>query len=396
MGIPDGYGVVRTRLPWHYFFRCWALGSLFPYLAPYLKEISGFSDREVGLLFMVGPIVGLVAQSLWSVLADRTGRHASIAALLCTLAALTSLFIPLRSTFFYALSLLGAHALFSCAIGPLTNAVTFAWLGDTGRSRFSHIRVFGTLGFLVSVLFVGRLFDRIGLHWVFVLYGGGMVAAAFMIRPMRAEVADAPGAAVAAARHRLARRRDVLFFLAAVMVAALGSGMASVFFSVYAKQLGATNNGVGQLWAVAAVAEIVMMLGVGRIARRMGLKPLMLLGTFGLLLRWTAAAYVTAWWQLFPVQLLHAFTFGALFVGAVTFVDRISPPFFRARAQTLYAMLTLHVCKIVAGPLSGEICERYGYQTLFRIAGLLGGLAFLIVLFFVREPEDPARGSAHR
>ena len=118
------------------------------------------------------------------------------------------------------------------------------------------------------------------------------------------------------------------------------------------------------------------------------MKPLVLIGMLGVFLRWTPAAFLTAWWQFIPLQLLHALTFGALYVGAVTFMDMASSGGgLRSSAQALYGMVAIQVSRAVGAPLSGEICERLGYARLYLVSGMVGLAACAVMLFFVRGPD---------
>jgi len=375
------------RLRAYYFSVYWAMGCMFTYRAPYFREQCAVSDRELGLLYMVSPAVGLLTQWFWSWLADRYSMRARLASWLCVLAGLSACGFVVARGFLPLLLLIALQAVFFSPLRPIANSVTFSQLGEAGRGRFGNVRVYGTLGFLVALILMGPLWDRIGLVWIFPAFAVGMLLGALLMRTLPAgDPADSERPAVWRAIGQLCGERNVLMFLSASFFASLSGMMAHVFWSIYVKQLGADNTQLGWLWTVGVALEIVVMTKAYRVLERFGVKPLILAGLFAIFLRWTLAALVSSWWQLLPLQLLHAFSFGAFYIGAVSFIDRASPLGIRTSAQAVYAIVASGIARLIGSPLAGEIAERWGYPTLYTVCGALGLVAFGIMLVFVKEP----------
>ena len=61
---------------WFVFFA--ALGVFFPFFSLYLDENAGLSGTEVGLVMASVPLTGMLAQPLWGLAADRSGRRARL------------------------------------------------------------------------------------------------------------------------------------------------------------------------------------------------------------------------------------------------------------------------------------------------------------------------------
>ena len=59
-----------------------ALGIFFPFYSLYLRENIGLTGWQVGAVLAVPPLVAVVAQPAWGVLADRTGSRARVLGLL--------------------------------------------------------------------------------------------------------------------------------------------------------------------------------------------------------------------------------------------------------------------------------------------------------------------------
>jgi MFS family permease len=180
--------------------------------------------------------------------------------------------------------------------------------------------------------------------------------------------------------------RNIRFFVMAMSLAAMVSQMAFVFFGVYARSLGANNAALGWLWTVATGVEAALMPFVGGFIRRIGVKRMVVLGLAAVALRWIPTAFLTSWWQLFPLQILHGITFCLVYVGSVTFMDMEASPEVRSSAQALYAAM-VSGGRVFGGLLSGEISQQLGYRSLYVTCGLLALIALGIVAAFVKDPR---------
>ncbi|MBN1673045.1 MAG: MFS transporter [Kiritimatiellae bacterium] len=377
---------------WYYFFRFMAMGSMFPYLGPYFKEYCGATDRDIGLFSMAGAVVALFTDGVWSVLADKASSRARFTAGLCLMSAFVVPMLAFVRDFWSVLAVLLLHALFFSPITPMANSVALEQLGTRGRAGFGTIRVWGTVGFLVSLWLIGPQLDAAGLLWMFPVFSlGTLVAAGFMWR-IPARDRRAASGVLAAAVRALCRKRNVLGFLLAAFFASLGSHMGYVFFSIYARELGANNTLLGRLWSIGVGAEIAMMLFAARLVSRIGVKRLILVGMLGVFAKWAGMSLASTWWHLLPFQLFHAASFGAFYIGAVSFMDAESPENVRSTAQAVYNILSVTLCRIIAGPLSGEIAGHIGYSGLMRLCGLMGLVGFVLTAVLVREPVRPEGG----
>ena len=155
------------RLSQFYFFYFASLGALVPFWSVYLKSL-GFSALQIGQLMSTLALTKIVAPYLWGWIADRTGYHIRIVQLTSLLALLC--FLPLLWYDRYGLVLLSmlAFSFFWNAALPQFEVVTLAGLGPH-KHRYSRIRLWGSLGFIVTVSLLGVVLQRIGidaLPWV--------------------------------------------------------------------------------------------------------------------------------------------------------------------------------------------------------------------------------------
>lgn len=376
----------KTAIRSNYFFCLFAIGSASPYLAPYFKEYLGVNNHELGILLMVRPAMALLGQPFWSMAADSYGHRSKITVFLALASAVLFPLILIGRNLLSVVVMLALSSFFFTPLNSISDTITFDYLGHEKRNHFGSFRIFASLGFFVSVATSGLLYDHIGLKWLFPIFSIGMLGSAFFIKdvpskPHKTSLQDSGRALLV-----FLKKRNIRFFIAAMLVSETANQMAYMFLSVYAKQLGAKNSQVGWIWAAATGAEMVTMFFMPKIIRRTGLKKILFLGTFFVLFRWAPFAFMHAWWQLLPFQLVHIITLTFVYVGAVIFMDMESSPKIRFSAQAFYSTFVLNGANILGSYLGGEISQYFGYPVLFFISGILGVIASAIILFFVREP----------
>ncbi|MCH7707494.1 MAG: MFS transporter [Myxococcales bacterium] len=157
---PDAASMQRPvvmALVW--LFGLGGLGVWFPFISLYLDENLGLSGIQLGMAIALIPLVGILAQPFWGQISDRSGSRARVLALLalCSAGGYAMLSLP---TSFVGISLaIAGLALFSSALIPMYVSVTLALTGDGNPRSFGLVRMWGTIGFLITVVGFPYLLD---------------------------------------------------------------------------------------------------------------------------------------------------------------------------------------------------------------------------------------------
>jgi predicted MFS family arabinose efflux permease len=381
-----------------YFFGIFALGASTPFLPVFLKERLGFDNRELALILMVRPAMALLGQPFWSWRADSTQSRTRLAAAASVLSALCFPLVLAGQRFTAVFLLMALSAFFIMPFNSMSDTITFDYLGASRRNHFGSFRIFASLGFFTAVILSGPLYDRFGLRWLFLLFSLGMLGSAGFIRKVPSRRSETRQAGDWRPLVAFLRRRNVLFFILAILVSETANQMAYVFLSVYAKSLGANNAQTGWIWATATGMEMISMAFMPFIMRRLGLKNVLLLGTFFVLFRWMPFAFVHDWWMLLPFQCLHIITLTFVYVGAAIFMDAEASPAIRFSAQAFFSTFVLNGAALIGTLAGGLISQRFGYAPLFFVSGLLGIVAAAMLALFVRNPSHihlPGKEGTH-
>lgn len=368
-------GALRRLGAWYFFYFAF-VGAFAPYFTLYLKEI-GQSAWEIGVLMSVPQVMRLLAPNLWGWLADRYGRRASIvrlAALCSTLG--FSVFFFTRD-YGWMLAAIALVWFFWSAALPLVEAMTLDHLaGQT--ERYGQIRLWGSLGFIVSVMGVGVLLDQLpiaALLWVCLLILACVLAGAQALSDTKVD-ADR----TAEPLGNLLARPGVLALLAACFFMSAAHGPLYVFYSIHLVEHGYDKTAIGLFWSLGVLAEIGVFLAMPRLMRGLSLRDI-LLGSFVLavarflMIGWGAASPSI----LLVAQLMHGATFGAYHAAAVAVLIRWFPPRQQARMQGLYGSLSFGAGGMVGGLFSGETWGSLGAGPTFTLASVCAGIGGVLI-----------------
>lgn len=375
------------RLSSFYLFYFALLGSTAPFLALYFDHL-GFSSARIGELVAIPMLMRCVAPNLWGWLGDRTGQRLLIVRLgaLLTLASFSLIFID-KSYAWLAL-VMALHAFFWHAVLPQFEVITLAHLqGQT--ARYSQVRLWGSIGFILTVAGLGRLFESLSLDIYPVALA--VIMAGIVLASLWVPNAHPPGQHLHDAGDGFIKqlvRPGVLAFYACVALMQLSHGPYYTFLTLHLERLGYSRGTIGLLWSLGVVAEVLMFLAMSWIMARVSLRRVLLASFLLAALRWMLLGeYAEHLAVLLVAQLMHAATFGSFHAAAIAFVQRSFGARQQGQGQALYAALA-GTGGALGALYSGYSWNALGPTTTFSIASVAALAAAVIIA--TRMKEDRA------
>ncbi len=359
-----------------------AFGAHLPYWPIWLAE-WGLSQAEIGTYLGLALVLRVVGSTLLPALADRFAARRAVIALSALAAAAvfaSHLFIETRPALLAATL---AAAFVTAPLIPLGEALGVRAAAMHGFA-YAHARAAGSLAFLAMNVGLGALIARLGPGVVLWAVALNFIAVAAL------GVVHPGGGAPPGAGLDRSKLRETLglmahpVFLTFAAAASVGQASHAVYY-VYGT-LGWVGQGIGAgviglLWAIGVGAEILLMLGPGRhlVARIGPARAVALAGLAGVL-RWGLMSLTPGLALLWPVQCLHALTFGLGHLGAMAFVAAAIPPRLQASAQGLYGGGMGGVTIALATLAAGGISAAYGTAGAYWLAAVLSGFALFAAL----------------
>jgi PPP family 3-phenylpropionic acid transporter len=382
----------RVSLAGFYFLYYGTVGIVLPFLPAYLKSLS-LSATQVGLLLSISPLVSLLAPPLWGHLADRTGRASRVLTGLTLGAALAFSLLLVARSFPALVASMMTYALFASSFTPLIDSLAMHHVARTGGS-YAHLRLFGSLGFIVSTVVFGLLVKRVDETLVLT----PLVLLTLLV-PWTLTLRDTavPGPRPhPLAGLRLLRHPDFRWLLAATGLHWLACAPYHGSLSIHVMSLGLPPSVVGLTAGAGVLAEVGVMAFYPRLAGRFAPRHVLGFAFASSALRWGGMALTSSAGVLVALAPLHGLTFGAFYVASVAFLARRVPPELRASGQALFAAVTFGVGGLVGYAGSGAAYDWLGGHRLFAVAGVLELVAAVLVLQAAPPPEGdalPAKGS---
>ena len=372
------------RLSSFYLFYFALLGSTAPFLALYFDHL-GFSSARIGELVAIPMLMRCVAPNLWGWLGDYTGRRLAIVRFgaVCTLACFSLILVD--KSYAWLAMVMALHAFFWHAVLPQFEVITLAHLqGQT--ARYSQIRLWGSVGFILTVVGLGRLFEWFSLDLypqALLLIMAGIVVSSGWV----------PNAQPPASTQRPAGEGfltqlfspGVLAFYVCVALMQLSHGPYYTFLTLHLERLGYSRGIIGMLWAVGVIAEVLMFLAMSRILQRFSVRHVLIVSFALASLRWLLLGhFADHLGVLIVAQLLHAATFGSFHAAAIHFLQRSFGPRQQGQGQALYAALS-GTGGAVGALYSGYSWNALGAEWTFAIASVAALIAAVLAATRMKE-----------
>ncbi|MEJ7735691.1 MAG: MFS transporter [Polyangiaceae bacterium] len=380
---PDASSVHARALALRVYYFCSfsMLGAYLPYFPSWL-EAQGVDGLAIGVIASAMPAMNVLGPPAFGALADRLGLRGGILRLSCAgalvgFAAITALSRDAALPFAALLVLVSFFAFFRSPMVLLADVVALELADVTRAPSYGALRLWGSIGFLVTAAAVGRWIDPRTLLLpaaVAVLLAAALVAAFFLPSRVALPAPPAPGEV----RALLSARGFQLFLLAAF----LGQGAQSVYdlcFSRHLRDLGAGGTLVGAAWAVGVAAEVALLAGSARLLSRFGAPRLLVVAFAGAAVRWLLIAALRSPWLLLLLQPLHALSFALMWVASLGLVKAHAGPRALASAQGV-ATASAAAGMVLAMPLWGALYRHGGGALAFGTAAAFSLAAALVAL----------------
>ncbi|MEJ7930836.1 MFS transporter [Ramlibacter sp. AN1015] len=366
------------------------IGFFNPYLPLWLKHL-GLPVVVISLLVATQSVTRVFAPYAWGALSDRTGERVRLLRLSALVALLASLGLwvaggPVWIGLVLLLMFTHTGSMMSLTEAAMAQLVA----GDWGR--YGRVRLWGSVGFMVTVFVAGAWFERFGMgHFPgWTLFTLGLVLACTWWLP---DTRDAPvvGSAAGAPILPVLRQPAVRWFFASLFFHVTAHFAVYGFISLYLDARGYSKAMIGVLWAVSVLVEILWFYWQGRLIKRFPMSRWLVICGAATALRMALIAGAADWLlALFAAQVLHALTFATHHTACIAMVTRHFPGRLRGRGQALFTVIGYGIGGVVGVLAGGQLVSRWGYVSMYAVATVLGLLATACALKVLRLEERGA------
>lgn len=376
---------LERRLALFYALYFALLGCISPYWGLYL-QYKAFDPEQIGILMAGFGLVRILAPNLWAGWSRYFRSPLQMVRIAAMLTLLCFTLISIADGLISMGLIMMLYGFFWAAMLPQYEVMTMQACAHQVE-RYSRIRVWGSVGFVLMVLLAGALLEQISVAWLplmmFVLIA--VITLNSFRLPETASVV--PSGHDDRSFWAVVWSRSVLLFLLMVLLLQLSFGPYYTFFSIYLEEHGYSRTMIGVLWSVGVVAEVALFWFFPRLVGLLSWQRWAMLSLLLTALRWWLVAIaVDTLGILLLVQLVHAFSFAVMHAVGMRYVQQLFPAALQARGQALYASVGFGLGGAVGALISGLLWQALGGAGVFMLAAL-SALAGAIVAWYVHPQQ---------
>ncbi len=416
-------------------------GAWLPLIFSYLPSL-GFSPIQQAWVLSAFPLAAIVGMFFSNQFADRHFAAERFLGFSHLVGGLAILGLGFTRTFWPFFALMLVHCLLYVPTLSIVNSIAFTHMKDA-RKEFGFVRMGGTLGWILAAwpfTFIlvdwakvkasapHGLVDWIGTalgsglggsalrqatRWTYIVAGAVSLAlAAYSLflphTPPKKKTSEAPTAERFAwlEAFKLLKHPFVLILWIITFIDAF---VHNLYFNWTGTFLGAAREaggvGIAGNWimpvmSLGQVSELLTMLVLGLVLKKLGWRLTMLIGILGHAGRFAVYAFFASEpWMIVTVQVLHGICYAFFFATVYIFVDTYFPKDVRSSAQGLFNVMILGLGVLAANTLGPWLLQSVftadgvtNFRSLFLLPCLTAlGAAVVLALAFrppaVKEAE---------
>ena len=365
-----------------YFFYFATLGAFLPFWPLYLNY-KNFTPYEIGII--TGAMIGtkIIAPNLWGWVADKTGlRHRVIqfGAFSCFV---IFTFTSSIESFSSMLTLIFFFSFFWNASLPQFEVVTMNTLGSS-YNKYSQIRLWGSFGFILSVLSLSFLTNKYGIHIV------PTCILAFLFFTFVTTVFINNSSTNPETHNNslmsIVFKPAVIGILVSCFLMQLSHGPFYAFFAIYLSENNYNINLIGFIWSLGVIAEILIFMKISSWIPKYGLQNLFVISFLFASSRWLLISF-------FPeniivvviATLFHAVTYGMYHAVSISLIHEYFTGELQGRGQALYSSVSFGLGGSIGSFYSGYFWESSGGSTVYLYASLFAFIGFIVAFILVKS-----------
>ncbi|MCF7886098.1 MAG: MFS transporter [Candidatus Marinimicrobia bacterium] len=351
------------------FFEYFARGSVLPILSLYLTKQLGFTGAQTGAVMAMAAISTLTAPFLGSVVADRIISSEKLFALCHFSGALLMLSLSTIQTYPLFLIVYLVYMMFIGPTIPLSTAIIFHHI-ENGKEDYGNFRVLGTLGWIGAAFVVGWI-------WMRLINPGAMeskLGDALVISALASIIAGSfgllitPSGVKEEASFSIIPKSALRKFLNPKIILLSISGLIIYladrfyFFGTgpFMKSLGFSEFNILPAQSLGQVTEIVIMVSLGTMIKKFGLKKVLILGVVSNIARYAILAFASSPAHILLGVAMHGLAYGSFFSAANIFLDSLITRRNRAGIHQIFRIIIAGGGNILGNFIAGYCARSLG------------------------------------
>lgn len=386
----DQRGLLVAKSFYFVFFA--AIGCIAPFFNIYL-DAQGLDGVQIGWLGSIPPLIALVSNPFWGMVADRWKAQRIVLSICALIAGWVSLLFMSVSGFWPVMVLVILLFFFRAPIPAILDSAVMSIVTRTGKT-YGRQRLWGSVGFVLASVGLGRLISVDSLDLIFwlhaILLGGVLLILTFFLPIER----FSGKVNIAGGLRTLSKQRSYVGFLLAMIMMGMASAGYINFLGLHILALGGTSTLVGLAYAASAVTEIPVMFLGARWFTKFSNAQLITIGMSIFIVSWTIVGAMSSPWAAIAAAALVGIGYGFFWVAVVGFASESAPEGMRSTAQAIVGAAQGGLGWGVGALWSGILWDWGGGSTVFWSSAVIVTLGLIIFRVGLRTPQSTPAGYA--
>ena len=374
----------------YYFAFMGGWGFILPFLNLFYVSL-GLSGTQIGTITSTSSIVGLLFAPLIVSEIKKRSKARGILQVSIFMGALAYLLLGQQTLYLAILPIVFLQSLAVSSVMPVSDSMAVSVSKSTG-SGYGSIRVFASVGWIVTVLASGWLIERLGFMAAFIgvsimwATGAGI---AFFIQPgyfVAKLNLQLPKTNLLTTFKRVASDRTLLGFAVALIFIGFTNSGVLQFENVFLSELGASKQLISVAGILSALVELPFMLYADRFVRRYGASSILFIALIMTILQRTAVLVFPFIATIMIVRFIGGVAFSFYTVSYIGLISSRTDDSETGTVLALYTVTLASLVNILSAPVSGAIFDAIGARWLYALSA--GGYTIGALAIWLTRPKD--------
>ena len=357
------------------------IGLIMPFLSLQFKAV-GYNGVQISLLNMLSALAVILTAPQYGLIFDRSKDKRLILLISLTIVTVTLFLIPYLRAFGAMLVIYTINRVIVSSSITASENLSYQVSADKNgeeKAGFGSLRMWGSLGFALTALLGGMIFQNFGLlrnSRIFL----GLMAATFVVLLLMPESIFRERRSTESGETALSTRgvikliaKDQYLLLTVVSLALtdpLFDGVRS-FEPIFMEELGLPVSVIGLAATLSALLEVPMMLGADRLIERIGVQNLVIaILSFDLTRRLLVWIFPSGW-VVFALNIMTAISFTLRLITTVHLINLRIPKQYTTTALTFVFNTLNGIMYILSNAISGVIYDAFGARQIYLVSATL-------------------------
>jgi PPP family 3-phenylpropionic acid transporter len=361
-----------------------SLGALLPFVNVYMVR-QGLNGTQVGIAVTVASLVVLYFAPYWTGIHSTHRQPLVVLSLTLAGAGVAAIIFGYQTTFIGITLFNALRSAFYAAHFSISDVLVLSAIKGTDVG-YGSIRLYGSVGWALIVLFTGWLTQRTNIRAGFYVYFAFNIISIVLISLLR----EKERFALKAESHtKVNYRKEIIHLFSdpiirslSYMLLIIGIGNAGVlnFETIYLDRLGATEFLIGIYSMASASVEVLAMPLTDYALRKFDLTKVLILGLFTFFLLRLSVILFPAVHTIIITRFLTGFAYSIVTVGQVVWINRSYPASLSGAVLVILTITLPTLISLVFSPLTGIVYDNFGPAWLYIIAAVFYLLGMIVLM----------------